>query len=161
MILAGDEFADEHDLFDAEGHVSQGGGKQVDPVNFSRLQESWRNELREYVSRLVKLRTAHGALAVNDTEFIHSDVSETRRVLAWRRGRGGTETVVVVANFSDFGTDDPQNPSAEYRVQNWPTTPTGMAWREVTQERDVPVEWAGREPIYPWEAKVYVLRSTS
>lgn len=31
MILAGDEFADQHDLFDAAGHVTQDGGKQVDP----------------------------------------------------------------------------------------------------------------------------------
>jgi len=36
MILAGDEFADQHDLFDARGNVTQNGGKQVDPVNFSR-----------------------------------------------------------------------------------------------------------------------------
>ena len=37
MILAGEEFADQHDLFDADGGVTQQGGKQVDPVNFSRL----------------------------------------------------------------------------------------------------------------------------
>jgi hypothetical protein len=33
----------------------------------------------------------------------------------------------------------------------------GRRWREVTQERDVPGEWAGREPLFPWEAKVYEL----
>ena len=37
MILAGEEFADQHDFFDQNGNVSQNGGKQVDPVNFSRL----------------------------------------------------------------------------------------------------------------------------
>jgi pullulanase len=42
MILAGDEFADQHDLFDANDHVNQAGGKQVDPVNFSRLGDDWR-----------------------------------------------------------------------------------------------------------------------
>ena len=37
MFLAGEEFGDEHDLFDSDGNVSQNGGKQVNPVNFSRL----------------------------------------------------------------------------------------------------------------------------
>jgi len=37
MILAGEEFADQHDRFDSHGNVSQDGGKQVDPVDFSRL----------------------------------------------------------------------------------------------------------------------------
>ena len=43
-------------------------------------------------------------------------------------------------------------------MPNWPETPDGMRWHEVTQDRDVPDEWIGREPIFPWEAKVYVLR---
>ena len=79
-----------------------------------------------------------------------------KRVLAWRRGRTGSDSiVVVVANFSDFGTADPGNGAAEYRVHNWPATPSGKMWREVTRERNVPNEWIGREPIFPWEAKVY------
>ena len=40
-------------------------------------------------------------------------------------------------------------------MPNWPATPPGRRWREVTQDRDVPREWVGREPIFPWEAKVY------
>ena len=36
-------------------------------------------------------------------------------------------------------------------------TPTGKRWREITQEREVPQEWIGREPVFPWEAKVYTL----
>ena len=44
---------------------------------------------------------------------------------------------------------------AEYRVANWPAISLGKRWREVTQDRDVPAAWAGREPIFPWEAKVY------
>ena len=63
--------------------------------------------------------------------------------------------MVVVANFSDWGTGDPASPAAEYRVRNWPATPPGRRWREVTQARAVPPEWVGREPLYPWEAKVY------
>jgi hypothetical protein len=42
-------------------------------------------------------------------------------------------------------------------VANWPTLPAGRHWREITQDRDVPLVWAGREPIFPWEAKVYAL----
>jgi 1,4-alpha-glucan branching enzyme len=157
MILAGEEFADQHDLFDAGGHVTQGGGKQVDPVNFSRAGEEWRRRVRQYAARLIALRTTSDALAVNDTEFIHADVDDGKRVLAWRRGGAGDRPVVVVANFSGFGTADAASPHAEYRVHNWPATAPGQRWREITQARDVPPEWVGREPIFPWEAKVYTL----
>src|SRR5262249_4065467 len=58
MILAGDEFADRHDLFDAKGNVTQDGGKQVDPVNFARLGDDWRR-VKEYAARLVHLRTGY------------------------------------------------------------------------------------------------------
>jgi len=157
MILAGDEFADEHDLFNAQGAVTQGGGKQVDPVNYSRLGDAWRARIKDYVARLVKLRTSYDALAVNDTDVFHVDFNEGKRVLVWRRGRPGSDrVVVVVANFSDFATDT-SRPNAEYRVPNWPAAPPGTRWREVTQERLVPPEWVGREPIFPWEAKVYAI----
>lgn len=89
-------------------------------------------------------------------DFIHVDFDAGKRVLAWRRGWPGTDKlVVVVANFSDFATDNPSSPSAEYRVQDWPLNPPEGRWREITQGRDVPPEWVGREPIFPWEAKVY------
>ena len=152
MILAGEEFADEHD------HPTTSFEKQVDPVNFSRLEEPWRAEIFRYVARLVRLRTTHDALAVNDTEFIHVDFQEGKRVLVWRRGSPQSgRLVVVVANFSDWGTPDPASPRAEYVVRNWPGLPAGARWKEITQDRDVPAEWAGREPIYPWEAKVYAV----
>ena len=97
-------------------------------------------------------------IAVNDTQFIHVDFEEGKRVLVWRRGRPGIDRpVIVVANFSDFETALPFAPASEYRVPNWPRTPAGMHWREITQDRDVPPEWIGREPIFPWEAKVYAL----
>jgi pullulanase len=65
--------------------------------------------------------------------------------------------VVVVANFSDWGTADPMNPAAEYVVPNWPATPTGKGWREITMDRPVARERVGREPLFPWEAKVYAV----
>jgi 1,4-alpha-glucan branching enzyme len=152
MILAGEEFADQQDLPLAE--------KETDPVDFSRLDDPWRRRIFDQVARLVRLRHDAEALAVNDTEFIHIDLTPGRRVVAWRRGGPGMDPVVVVANFSDWGTADPDAPGAEYVVPGWPATPPGRRWREVTQDRDVPGDWIGREPLYPWEAKVYALAPT-
>jgi hypothetical protein len=123
-------------------------------------RDPWRQDVFRYVARLVKLRTRSGALAVNDTSFIHVDFAEGKRVLAWRRGREGIDDpVVVLANFSDWGTADPMSPAAEYVVSNWPATPAGKRWREVTMDRVVAPGRAGREPVFPWEAKVYALEA--
>jgi hypothetical protein len=40
LFLAGEESADQHDFFDEDGKVTQNSGKQVDPVNFSRLVDT-------------------------------------------------------------------------------------------------------------------------
>lgn len=155
MIFAGEEFADEHDL--PVSHPQ----KQVDPVNYGRLEgsgNSFRRRILAYVTRLVRFRTSYDALAVNDTAFLHVDFNDGKRVVVWRRGLPGSDRqVVVVANFSDWGTADPFNPTSEYVVSGFPTTPPGLQWREITQERIVPPEWIGREPLFPWEAKVYAL----
>ena len=158
MILAGEEFGDQHDLFDANGNVTENGGKEVDPVDFSRLEQPFRQEIFQYVSRLVHLRTSAAALSVNDTDFIHMDFNDNKRVLVWKRGGVGQDPVVVVANFSDFATPNGLTDSAaEYVVPNWPATPAGRHWREATQQRDVRPDQVGREPIFAWEAKVYTL----
>jgi 1,4-alpha-glucan branching enzyme len=152
MIFAGEEFADEHDL--PVRHPQ----KQVDPVNFDRARDAWRQRLLQYVARLVKFRTTYDALAINETEFIRVDFAEGKRVLVWQRGQATSgQLVVVVANFSDYGTPEAHSPQAEYVVPNWPATPPGKVWREITQDRLVPPHWVGREPIFPWEAKVYAL----
>ena len=148
MILAGEEFGDQHDRFDANGDVDQDGGKQVDPVNFSRSAEPERADLLAHVSRLVRLRTTHAALGLNDTRFLQADLADGKRVFAWMRGNE-LDPVVVVANFSEWGTANPFSPGAEYVVPGWPSG----NWREVTVDRDAPQ--AGREPLFPWEAKVY------
>ena len=158
MILAGEEFADQHDLFDANGNVTEQGGKEVDPVDFSRLDQPFRQDIFQYVARLVQLRTGADALSVNDTDFIHVDFNDNKRVLVWKRGAAGQDPVVVVANFSDFATPNGlTDPAAEYVVPNWPVTPPGRYWREVPQQRDVRPDQVGREPIFAWEAKVYQL----
>jgi pullulanase len=152
MIFAGDEFGDQMDV--DLGSERRDDEKQADPLNLDRLRDPWRQRVARHVGRLVKLRTRADALAVNDTTFIHADFDAGKRVIAWRRGGPGDLPVVVVANFSDFATDT-SRPDAEYRVAGWPALPAGRRWREVTQDRAVPPEWAGREPIFPWEAKVY------
>jgi pullulanase len=130
MILAGDEFALEHDIDifhgDRNGRTPDA-NKQLDPVNYVRLdRDPWRQELFAYVSRLVKLRSTSSALAVNDTEFIHCDFDDGKRILVWKRRRAGVDDpVVVVANFSDWGTPSPGSAGAEYVVPNWPATPRG------------------------------------
>ncbi|MBD2089672.1 alpha amylase [Microcoleus sp. FACHB-1515] len=150
MILAGDEFADQHDL-EIEEH---GSNKQVDPVNYNRMNEDWRKRIFDYVARLVHLRTTSDALATNDTVFLHVDFDEGKRVLVWQRGYG-ENLVVVVANFSDYGTPNGESAEAEYVIPNWPNLPDNQHWKEVTQNRSIDRRWQGREPIFPWEAKVY------
>lgn len=162
MIFAGDEFADQHDIDifrgDRDGRTPDT-NKQLDPVNFARLDaDPWRQDVFRYVSRLVKLRTRADALSVNDTAFIHVDFNDGKRVLVWKRGRDGIDDpVVVVANFSDWGSADPLHATSEYVVPGWPATPAGRRWREVTQDRAVSAARVGRESLFPWEAKVYAL----
>jgi len=154
MIFAGDEFMDQHDLLDGKGFVSQDGGKQVDPVNFSRLTDDWRSRVRDHVARLVALRTTSAALACNDVDFLHVDFNDNKRVLVWRRGvPGSDDQVIVVANFSDYAS--PGGLAGAYIVPGWPGAPAGKVWNEVTHNRPAP--GAGSEPIFPWEAKVYSL----
>ena len=77
-----------------------------------------------------------------------------KRILVWRRGHADdVDQIVVIANFSDFYSEA----GGEYHVPGWPSTPGGRHWHEVTQDRDVPADWVAREPLYPWEAKVYTL----
>jgi pullulanase len=148
MILAGDEFADEQDL---ELSNADDARKQIDPVNYNRVADPWRRNIFDYVSRLIRLRTTFPALAVNDTDFIHVDFTEGKRVLVWKRGQGD-RVVIVVANFSDYGSLG--GIDGEYVVPNWPEL--DQRWYEVTQQRQVAPDKVGREPIFAWEAKVYM-----
>jgi pullulanase len=155
MIFGGDEFADPMDILPGSPNFTN--LKQTDPINYDLVTtDPWRNSVFQYVAQLVQFRTSSAALSVNDTDFIQVDFNDGKRVLAWQRGAAGQTPVVVVANFSDWGSDV-SVANAEYIVNNWPGVPAGSNWREVTQNRAVPPEWAGREPIYPWEAKVYTL----
>ena len=159
MILAGEEFADENVLFDSDGNVTDAAGKEIDPVHFALLQsDPMHQAILNYVAPLIKFRTTQPALSVNDTSFIQVDFSDNKSVLVWQRGMAGQDPVVVVANFSDYATPNGlTDPNAQYVVNNWPATPAGRSWREVTQDRAVLSSQVGSEPIFPWEAKVYTL----
>ncbi len=150
MIFAGEEFADQEDQ--SRDMLT---GKQNDPVNYARRDDpsdgAWRPTLFAYVARLVRFRTSCPALGVDDTDVFHVDDSRGGKIMAWQRGGGssGTPSVVVVANFTDDDT-----PGTEYNVPNWPDRDVA-GWREISQDRDVPAEWVGKEPLYAWEAKIY------
>ncbi|KIW99026.1 uncharacterized protein Z519_00689 [Cladophialophora bantiana CBS 173.52] len=139
MIFAGEEFCDQMDLVIAE--------KQSDPVNYERKSDDWRTRIFNYVATLIALRKNCPALGVDDTSFIHVDNSRGGKIIAWVRGT--TNPVVVVANFTDNDTPGPR-----YYVPNWPDRDRND-WREITQNRAVPAEWVGNEPLMHWEAKVY------
>jgi hypothetical protein len=151
MILAGDEFADERSISLAE---NAGENKQIDPVNYDLFGDPWRRDLFAYVARLVKLRTTAAALGRNDCRVVHVDTTSGRRIAVWQRG-AGPDLVVVVANFSDFVSDG--GLAGQYVIPGWPADIGNRAWFEVSQS-DVPrpAPNAGREPLFPWEAKVYV-----
>lgn len=153
MILAGDEFADQRDLA-LDDH-----DKQIDPVNYDRFGETWRQDIFAYVARLVKLRTSATALQRNECALIHVDTTNGRRIAVWQRGVEN-DLVIVVANFSDFGSDG--GLAGEYVVPSWPDLGSGRAWFEVSQgSAPRPAPRAGREALFAWEAKVYVARPTT
>jgi pullulanase len=141
MIFAGEEFADVQDNFPDPDY------KQTDPVNYARKTDPWRTELFNYVANLVKFRQECPALGDNDTNFIHVD--QNGQIMAWTRGAANHAPVVVVANFSNNDT-----PGNTYVVQNWPDKDLS-GWREITQNRDVPNNWVGNEPLMRYEVKVY------
>ncbi|KUJ11682.1 glycoside hydrolase family 13 protein [Mollisia scopiformis] len=141
MIFAGEEFCDQMDR--------PIGQKQIDPVNYERKAEPWRSAVFNYVANLVRFREQCPALGDDDTNFFFTDESRGGKIMAWTRGGSGNAPVVVVANFTDEDT-----PGTEYVIDGWPDQDRDD-WREVSQGRDVPREWVGREPLMQWEVKIY------
>ncbi|MBV5303971.1 MAG: hypothetical protein JZU70_07210, partial [Chlorobium sp.] len=70
---------------------------------------------------------------------------------------GSAQQIVYALSYFQVITDNALGGNAEYRVANWPETPQGKRWREITQERDVAYDRVALEPVFPWEAKVYAL----
>jgi 1,4-alpha-glucan branching enzyme len=110
MFLAGEEFADVHDLDFTDWRL-----KMSDPVDWQRQAQPGHRAVWDAVRDLVRLRTSHAALQRNEIEFFYFhpaiDENEGVRVFAYCRTGGqplGTPgQVVVVANmgpqpFSSF-----------------------------------------------------------
>jgi 1,4-alpha-glucan branching enzyme len=116
MFLAGEEFADIHDM-DPFG-VNP---KQEDPVQWQRSLYPDHAALRAAVGRLIQLRTSHAALQRNEVAFFYFhpqfDDNNAPRVFAYCRtgGRsaGSTNQVIVIANMG--GANFPN-----YDIPNWP-----------------------------------------
>ena len=101
MFLAGEEFADVHDLDNMNPAL-----KQSDPVDFERRNYLGHNNLLNRVSELIRLRTQHTALQRNEVDFFyaHPTINDNDgvRVFAYCRtgGRalGSNDQVIVIAN---------------------------------------------------------------
>jgi len=105
MFLAGEEFADLHDLPHHDWRL-----KMSDPVDWQRAAVPGHAELRARIRELVWLRRRHGALQRNEVEFFglpggfHPafDENDGPRVFAYCRSAGqrlgSAGQVIVVAN---------------------------------------------------------------
>lgn len=101
MLLAGEEFADVHDLDHTDWRL-----KMSDPVDYRRYQQPGHRALWNAVRDLLHLRTSHNALQRNEVEFFyfHPEIDEDSgvRVFAYCRSAarplGSAGQVVVLAN---------------------------------------------------------------
>lgn len=151
MIFAGEEFADAH-VLDRMNYKA----KQYDPIHFSRFEDIWRKNIHNYVKNLIHFRKNTKALQTDEVEFIHVDCDEDKKIIAWQRNFE-KEKVVVVANFSDYVTPNALAEESKYIIPNFPTVEIGQYCYEITQNREV-VKKIGKETIFPWEAKVYLIK---
>lgn len=167
MILAGEEFADQQNnptidiCPENNEECEEIVRKQSDATCYSRLGDQWRREVFTKVSRLAKFRQESEALSHENLEFLQMEISEEKKLAVWQRG-SGENIVITVANFSNYTTPEAGNSEGQEIIENWPKfdgypTPLGKKWVEITSARDVSNDWIGKEPVYPWEAKVYAL----
>lgn len=118
MFLAGEEFADIHDL-----NTLSGATKMSDPVDFLRAQLPGHRELREQIKLLITLRTKNSALHDKRVGNFHThptfDDNGGERVFTFCRpgavDPGYAGQVIVVANCG------PQRYSEyDFRAPRWP-----------------------------------------
>lgn len=101
MVLAGEEFADCHDLDHGDWRL-----KMSDPIDWRRAQQPGHQALRGMVQALIQLRRGHAALQRNEVVFFYfhpgMDEDQGERVFAYCRsgGRalGNAGQVMVVIN---------------------------------------------------------------
>ncbi len=103
MILAGEEFADCHDLDNSDWRL-----KMSDPIDWHRKEYSGHNAVWHSVRELIQLRKSHAALHRNEIDFFyfHPGIDENNgeRIFAFCRTDdkplGSSGQVVVIANPS-------------------------------------------------------------
>ena len=103
MILAGEEFADCHDLDNSDWRL-----KMSDPIDWHRKEYHGHNTVWHSVQELINLRKSHAALQRNEIDFFYFhpgiDNNEGERVFAYCRTAnkplGSSGQVVVIANPS-------------------------------------------------------------
>lgn len=148
MILAGEEFCDKGDKPFKHPY------KQEDPVNWARLNDTWRTDLFEFVKHLIALRKASPALtnlAAGSVDFIWSHPSDGR-VQAWVRRSALSDhddMIAVVANCSDTPYQN------GYNIRTWPSPPNGKHWHDAIT--DARADDAGQQSLVAWDVKVYKL----
>jgi pullulanase/glycogen debranching enzyme len=116
MLLAGEEFADVHDLDFLDINT-----KQQDPIQWARASYPGQSALRANVAALIKLRTSHPALQRNEIEFFYFhpqfDDNVGPRVFGYARtggtAIGSTGQVIVLANMG----------SEKFPIYNLPAWP--------------------------------------
>ena len=122
MFLAGEEFADVHDLDFLDVNT-----KQQDPVQWARMSYPGQARILTRLTALIGLRTGHAALQRDEIEcfYFHPafDTDDGARVFGYAR-TGGTQTgsaaqVIVLANMG------PEKYLA-YGVPGWPWGSTAL-----------------------------------
>jgi len=111
MLLAGEEFADVHDLEHGNWRL-----KMSDPVDWNRARRPAHAAFRAAVRDLILLRTEHESLRRNETVFFHAhpgiDDDDGPRVFAYARtagrplGQDGQVVVIANAGSQDFPVYD-------------------------------------------------------
>ncbi len=104
MFLAGEEFADCHDLDHGDWRL-----KMSDPIDWRRADQPGHQMVRSLVQALIELRIQHSALHRNEVEFfyLHPSLDENygERVFAYCRtggqALGSSQQVMVVVNASE------------------------------------------------------------
>jgi 1,4-alpha-glucan branching enzyme len=155
MLLAGEEFADVHDLNFGDYRL-----KMSDPVDWTRRGLPGHQTLWDDVRELITLRTTHGALERNEVEFFyfHPDMDGNggARVFAYcrpggqRLGSRGQVVVVVNAGPQRF---------TEFRLP-WPWAEANLI-REVgaPDRADAPTFYAhaaqASVPLAPFQVRVF------
>ncbi len=106
MFLAGEEFADVHDLEHSDDTL-----KQVDPVDYNRAFYPGHRDLLKRVQQLVQLRAESAALQRNEVNFFyaHPEIDSDLGVKAFAFARTNGQPLGAAGQVVVFANAGPQN----------------------------------------------------